>query len=498
MTRMCGLSMNKLWIAIIAFGASFDVGAAQGWLKTIRNQTKPTIVNIETHPKVGLHNDDAVPWAGTGFVLDWDKGLVLTNKHVSGISPCITQEITFSSGETLSVRTVYVHPWHDYAFLKFDPSQLKRTRPAELSIGNVSSVQEGDVLVQIGNTERNPYSTSTLIVANDFTNQGVAGSSYRHTHMFHLSGMIAGGASGSPVLNQKGEVVGLINSSDQTQAFALRIDYVLETLKQLQAGQSPSNGDLGISLNTISVSDIEKYLGLTTEAKMAFDKMVKVFPDAQEFLKIHGILPSLAKQSNIQVGDILVSFKSGQTRPKTIGNDMFSFDTWMDQSVGKSITLSVIRDGQSVIKVPLKVKSAWDVEPKSFVTFGFGTFHDITPNLSVHHSFDQKGVFLTESAANQSAFGGLGLYVGNDNTHGKKRVFISQISSFEINNLKDFIKAIGALQKEKKKRVVVYFRDQQEYSAKLRTDFVDLDFESDPLKYFEFDPKKMQWTERKI
>jgi S1-C subfamily serine protease len=67
----------------------------------------------------------------TGFVVDAERGLILTNRHVVTPGP-VTAEATFLNREEVQLYPVYRDPIHDFGFYHYDPSKLHFIKPKAL------------------------------------------------------------------------------------------------------------------------------------------------------------------------------------------------------------------------------------------------------------------------------------------------------------------------------------------------------------------------------
>ena len=65
----------------------------------------------------------------TGFVIDAERGLMLTNRHVVTPGP-VTSEATFLNREEVQLYPVYRDPVHDFGLYRYDPSKLRFIKPA--------------------------------------------------------------------------------------------------------------------------------------------------------------------------------------------------------------------------------------------------------------------------------------------------------------------------------------------------------------------------------
>ncbi|MEE8306454.1 MAG: serine protease, partial [Gammaproteobacteria bacterium] len=69
----------------------------------------------------------------TGFVVDKQRGLILTNRHVVTPGPVVAQAI-FLNQEEVDLVPIYRDPVHDFGFFRYNPADLKFVEPAELEL----------------------------------------------------------------------------------------------------------------------------------------------------------------------------------------------------------------------------------------------------------------------------------------------------------------------------------------------------------------------------
>ena len=69
----------------------------------------------------------------TGFVVDAERGLILTNRHVVTPGP-VTAEATFLNREEVQLYPVYRDPVHDFGFYRYDPKKLRFISPKALPL----------------------------------------------------------------------------------------------------------------------------------------------------------------------------------------------------------------------------------------------------------------------------------------------------------------------------------------------------------------------------
>ena len=151
--------------------------------------------------------------AGTGIIVDGDKGIVITNRHV--IPDSTSQvSITLSDGTQLTdvevVGRTNSNDTLDVAFLKIKDKKGKELKSAKL--GDSSKMQVGDKVVAIGNALGQFQNTVTTGIISGYGRSIQAGDetgSESLQNLFQTDASINQGNSGGPLLNVSGEVIGM-------------------------------------------------------------------------------------------------------------------------------------------------------------------------------------------------------------------------------------------------------------------------------------------------
>jgi S1-C subfamily serine protease len=154
---------------------------------------------------------------GSGVLVAPDEGLIVTNFHVvDGMSE---PRVTFEDGRTATAKVLEVDRGLDLALLKVPPQ--KRAAPV---MSDLASVRPGDEVYAVGCPRHLAFTVSRGIVS--FVNRLVEGTRYVQTDL-----PINDGNSGGPVVNARGELVGLMTfvyRRAQGLSFALPIHYAFE------------------------------------------------------------------------------------------------------------------------------------------------------------------------------------------------------------------------------------------------------------------------------
>lgn len=155
---------------------------------------------------------------GSGVLIDPDAGLVITAGHV--VAKMTAPRATFFDGTLAAARVLEVDPELDLALLEV-PAQHQRPRPV---FGDTTTLRAGDEVYAIGCPRHLPFTVSRGIVS--FVERVIEGAKYLQTDL-----PINAGNSGGPVVNARGELVGLMSfiyKRAQGLSFAQPIRYATQ------------------------------------------------------------------------------------------------------------------------------------------------------------------------------------------------------------------------------------------------------------------------------
>jgi S1-C subfamily serine protease len=192
-------------------------------------------VQIRTAVDMPFSQDKRSSFIGAGFVVDSERGWIMTNAHVAARSPS-QNWIKFRHGEYREATKLYVDPYLDLAFFELDVTQREGLQAAHLECGDLPPV--GHAVGAFGHPWGLSYTGTRGIIS------GVT--SRMDTEMLQTDAPINGGNSGGPLISLKtGHIVGISTSSmnqddDQNTNFAVPMKYACRVLELLQAGRDPS------------------------------------------------------------------------------------------------------------------------------------------------------------------------------------------------------------------------------------------------------------------
>jgi serine protease Do len=278
----------------------------------------------------GGRNNDApvLEGAGTGFIVN-KTGLILTNNHVIDGAQAI--RVTFEDearADTFSARVVGHDVLTDTALLQL--TEMPAHPLTEMKFGDSDQMQPGDWVLAIGNPFRLGHSVSVGVISGLGRPFGVP---QREQPMLQTDAAINPGNSGGPLLNVRGEVIGMNTAiyTDERSAnigigFATPINAIRDLLPQLQNGKVV-RGVIGVTVSKDR---------LTAEAAKAFG-----LPNSNGAL-ISSVSPNRpADKAGIIPGDVVVEFN---------GKPVKDSDTLVAMVVstkpGTTVPIVIYRDNQ--------------------------------------------------------------------------------------------------------------------------------------------------------
>jgi putative serine protease PepD len=192
---------------------------------------------------------------GTGWVYD-DRGTVVTNNHVVAGATSVKVRFT-DDGSDVDARVLGTDVSSDLAVLRVDPNDVDKLVP--LKLAESDDVQTGDPVVAIGYPLGLDQTTTAGIISG-VGRQIPAQNNFQIDKVLQTDAPINPGNSGGPLLNIKGEVVG-VNSQIATASagggsvgigFAIPSDTVRDVVPTLEKGRTVEHAYLGVSVAEVA------------------------------------------------------------------------------------------------------------------------------------------------------------------------------------------------------------------------------------------------------
>ena len=250
------------------------------------------------------------------------KGLILTNHHVVAGRKNSTITVTLSDENEFEGRIIGTDEKTDVALLQINAGYALPTVP----LGDSDGLEIGEAVLAIGN----PFGLDRTVTSGIVSAKGRRIGAGPYDNFIQTDASINPGNSGGPLINHRGEVVG-VNTAIYSRGggnvgigFAIPVNLVKELLPQLENDGQVTRGWLGVAFQKMT-----PILAETLGVKESRGALVsKVVPDTP------------AEEAGLQAGDVIVEFdgipvKQARDLPMIVART----------PVGKAVGVKVLRDG---------------------------------------------------------------------------------------------------------------------------------------------------------
>ena len=347
-----------LMLTLLASGTFFGVANAQNLNGTSNNNkdlslndlfelVENSIVQVtKTMPPANPFGPDKENQTslGSGFIYN-NKGYIVTNNHV--VENAKVVDVTLINGDRYTANVTGTDAFSDLAVIKINENTTTTTTPPipkPLVVGNSSELRVGDQVVAIGNPFGLEGSMTTGIVSQIGRLLSVDERGFSIPNAIQTDALINPGNSGGPLLNMKGEVIGVNTAGIFPGGIGLAVpsNTVLRIIPILMEEENYTHPWLGVTGNTLT-SDLAKREKVDRTLKgVIIDNIVKSSP-----ADLAGLNGSNVNQYGEKRGGDIVTAVDGKQILKM--EDLISY-LELNKAVNDNATLSVYRDGEIIDK----------------------------------------------------------------------------------------------------------------------------------------------------
>ena len=344
---------------------------------------------------------------GSGFVISRD-GYILTNNHVVENADQI--KVKLLDGKEYTGKVVGLDPKTDLAVIKIDGASDLHPLP----LGNSDNLKVGNWVMAVGS----PFGLEETVTAGIVSAKGRMIGSGPYDNFIQTDASINPGNSGGPLVNMKGEVVGIntaIIANGQGIGFAIPVNMAKEIVPQLEKTGHVTRGWLGVTIQEVTPA-LAKSLGMKDEKGALVAQVVPGGP---------------AEKAGIAQGDVITEFDgkeiaSSRDLPRMVAAT----------PVDKAVTVKVLRNGKATdlqVKVgEMQEKAEISRTPSSQGHLGL-TVQNLTPEIATELGVKSDTGVVVDRVEPGSPAADAGIRTGD---------VIQQVDRKPVKNVDDFAQKI--------------------------------------------------------
>ena len=381
---------------------------------------------------------------GSGFIIN-QEGYVLTNEHVVRKADKI--KVTLSDGREFDGEVIGSDVTSDMAIVKIKADHLP-----SVTLGNSDELRVGEIVIAIGN----PYGLQQTVTMGVVSAKGrsipagTEGQVYRN--FIQTDTAINPGNSGGPLLNIKGEVVGIntaIIPYAQGIGFAIPINIAKKNIDDLINLGKVRRSWLGVYIQDVT-PEIAKQFNLIEAKGVLVGDVIKNSP---------------AEEVGIKTGDIIMKVNDEEVNsPEELQ------DKIRDVEIGKNADIEVVREGKTInfivkiVEMPtVEVEGSESPKEKVFSVQTGIQVEPVTSEIAKEIGLPWvKGLVITEVVPGSSA-DDMGLQQGD---------IVLEASRTEVSSIGEWEKVINKLEPGDTLLLLV-FRNQHTYYVPIKVEKID-------------------------
>lgn len=354
--RLDTLASQAATPTLVSVASVEDITSGDEMRINIYQRVNPAVVNIEITQRTSFY--DGADASGSGFVYDVE-GHIITNAHV--VRDAVEILVTFHDGYVTTAEIIGLDEYADIAVIRVDVAQ---ERLIPVTIGDSSQLLVGQSVIAIGNpfglqgslTEGIISALGRALPSAQLISQ--ANQSFNNPSIIQVDASINPGNSGGPLLNYRGEVIG-VNTAIRTEsgtfegvAFAVPSNTLKRVVPQLIEKGFAEYSWLGVATTPdepgFSVAALAEILNLPVDHGVLVEDVTPGSPAADAGI-IGGSTPQMVRGIEIFIdGDIIVAVNGVFIRDL----DQLLGYLVENTSPGDTVTMTIVR-GDKTIELPV-------------------------------------------------------------------------------------------------------------------------------------------------
>ncbi|MFB6182117.1 MAG: S1C family serine protease [Candidatus Magasanikbacteria bacterium] len=288
---------------------------------------------FEIQPQPKPEQEKIKVGGGSGFIVD-SSGVIVTNKHVVN-HRAVSYKVELANGNTYDAKVIAKDPLLDLAIMKIEENNLPT-----LELGDSDKLKVGQTVIAIGNALSEFENTVTRGIVSGIGRKIQAGGLNGEVKVIdkaiQTDAAINPGNSGGPLLNLKGEVVGIntaVSEQGQAVGFAIPINQVKSTINSVI-----KNGKIVRPWLGVRYLQINPRIAEMNNLKVGYGALV-IRGDSRGDLAV--VPGSPADKAGLEENDIILEVNGEKLKGGNTLRTMIS-----KQKVGEKIELTILQDGE--------------------------------------------------------------------------------------------------------------------------------------------------------
>jgi len=420
----------------VAAGGEEEMPAIQAAVRAARDQVLPCLVRVQPISEIYVGGRKVKRTGfGSGVIFSED-GNVLTNYHVAGRAKNLI--CVLNNKEEVPASLVAGDPWTDLAVIKLDLSRYKGDPIQWAVLGDSDKLEVGDFVIALGSpfalTRTLTFGTvsckdRSLGVRRDLPGEMGLQETGQFNTWIQVDALINPGNSGGPLINLKGEVVGINARGGAGMGFAIPMNVARDVAKELIGNGRVQRSWIGIEFQAMAKFE-DRFVGDVATGGVLVGNVVTGSP---------------AERAGIRAGDVMLTFDGSETNAR-FEEEIYPIARMVARTtIGKTVETVLLRRKKKMT-LKLLTEDLGQAVGDDFEAETWGlTVKEITPSMARMLALDNHDGVMATGALSESVAAKAGL---------ANRDVIVEIGGEKVRDLAHFKEIYERLSETEPKKVV--------------------------------------------